>query len=83
MIKKYSGIEPQFIFCSAGDFPQDLSSFKLIIHCGACMLNDREMEYRRKSAEDQNIPFTNYGIIIAHIQGILKRSIEIFNINKG
>jgi len=76
LIRNYSGTEPDFSFCSGGDFPQDLSSYKLIIHCGACMLNEREMHYRRAQAEEQNIPFTNYGIAIAHIQGILKRSIE-------
>jgi hypothetical protein len=78
LIKSHCLKEPQFSFCSGGDFPQDLSPYKLIIHCGACMLNDREMQYRRCRAEEQNVPFTNYGIAIAHIQGILKRSIEIF-----
>jgi len=76
MIKNYSSQEPEFCFCSGGDFPCDLSSYKLIIHCGGCMLNEREMQHRRRTAEDQNIPFTNYGITIAHIQGILKRSVE-------
>ncbi|MCL2759793.1 MAG: [FeFe] hydrogenase H-cluster maturation GTPase HydF [Treponema sp.] len=80
MIKKHSLKEPDFIFSSGGDFPQELSAFKLIIHCGSCMLNEREIQYRRKLAEENNIPFTNYGITIAHIQGILKRSIEVFNI---
>jgi predicted GTPase len=75
MIKNYSGKEPVFAFCSGGDFPDlNLSSskgaYKMIIHCGACMLNDREMLYRRLNAEEQNIPFTNFGITIAHIQGI-------------
>ena len=83
LIKKHSAKEPDFQFCSGGDFPENLSSYKLIIHCGACMLNDREMHYRRKQAEDQNTPFTNYGISIAHIQGILKRSITMLNINGG
>jgi len=79
LIKKHSSKEAQFNFCSGGDFPEDLSPYKLIIHCGGCMLNEREMQFRKNSAEEQNIPFTNYGITIAHIQGILKRSIEIFN----
>ena len=78
LILKHSLKEPQFDFCSGGDFPQDLSPYKLIIHCGSCMLNEREMQYRRLLAEDQNIPFTNYGIAIAHINGILERSIEVF-----
>jgi hypothetical protein len=79
LIKGHCSKEPDFCFCSGGDYPQDLSPYKMIIHCGSCMLNDREMQYRRQSAEDQNIPFTNYGIVIAHIQGILKRSIAMFD----
>ena len=78
LIKNHSKKEVEFVFCTGGDFPVDLSSYRLIIHCGACMLNEREMRYRRQSAEDQNIPFTNYGTTIAHIQGILERSVKIF-----
>jgi len=78
LIKGYCLKEPQFDFCSAGDYPDDLSPYKLIIHCGACMLNEREMQNRRRLAEEQSIPFTNYGITIARIQGILEHSIEIF-----
>ena len=74
-IREHTGKEPEFVFCSGGDFPEDLSPYKMIIHCGACMLNDREMHYRRRCAEDQQIPFTNYGTAIAHIRGILARSI--------
>jgi [FeFe] hydrogenase H-cluster maturation GTPase HydF len=77
-IKQYSGKEPEFAFTSGGEFPEDLSAYDLIIHCGACMLNEREMRYREACAADQGIPFTNYGITIAHIQGILKRSVAIF-----
>ena len=77
-IREYSGVEPDFHFCSGGEFPEDLSPFKLIIHCGACMLNEREMRWRRRSAEDQNIPLTNYGIAIACMRGILKRSVAMF-----
>jgi [FeFe] hydrogenase H-cluster maturation GTPase HydF len=80
-IKNYSAKEPDFSFFSGGDFPVDLSAYKLVVHCGACMLNEREMQYRRKLAEDQNIPFTNYGTAIAHIQGILKRSIAMLNVD--
>ncbi|MCL2804464.1 MAG: [FeFe] hydrogenase H-cluster maturation GTPase HydF [Treponema sp.] len=84
LIKKHLCTENlQFSFCSGGDYPQDLSIYKLIIHCGACMLNEREMFYRRNLAEEQSIAFTNYGITIAHIQGILKRSIEIFEFEAG
>lgn len=77
-IKQYTGMEPEFAFTSGGEFPEDLSPYDLILHCGACMLNEREVRYREACAADQGIPFTNYGITIAHIQGILKRSIAIF-----
>jgi len=76
-IRNHTGKEPEFRFRSGGDFPEDLSPYKMVIHCGACMLNEREMQYRRRCAEDQNIPFTNYGTTIAHIQGILQRSIAM------
>jgi len=79
LIKNYTKKEPVFIYCSGGDFPVNLSDYKLIIHCGSCMLNEREMHYRRNTADEQNIPFTNYGIAIAHIQGILKRSTAMLN----
>jgi [FeFe] hydrogenase H-cluster maturation GTPase HydF len=77
-IRQHTGKNPEFVFQSGGDFPEDLSPYKLVIHCGACMLGEREMKYRRDCAADQNIPFTNYGITIAHIQGILRRSLQIF-----
>jgi len=77
-IKEYTGKNPEFIFTSGTEFPLDLSPYKMIIHCGACMLNEREMQYRIKCAVDQNIPFTNYGITIAYINGILKRTVEPF-----
>lgn len=77
-IKEYTGKNPEFIFTSGTEFPLDLSPYKIIIHCGACMLNEREMQYRIKCAVDQNIPFTNYGITIAYINGILKRTVEPF-----
>jgi [FeFe] hydrogenase H-cluster maturation GTPase HydF len=80
MIKNYSGVQPDFSFCSGGDFPDDLAAYRMVIHCGACMLNEREMHNRRSKAEAQNIPFTNYGISIAHIQGILKRSVSMLDI---
>lgn len=68
-----------FIETSSGrDFPEDLSEYALIIHCGGCMLTEKDMVYRMKCAENQNIPFTNYGITIAYTQGILERSISVF-----
>lgn len=77
-IRQYTGKEPEFVFSSGTEFPADLSPYKMIVHCGGCMLNEREMKYRLACAKDQNIPMTNYGILIAYIQGILKRSVELF-----
>lgn len=77
-IRQYTGKEPEFVFSSGTEFPADLSPYKMIVHCGGCMLNEREMKYRLACAKDQYIPMTNYGILIAYIQGILKRSIEPF-----
>ncbi|MDR1930554.1 MAG: [FeFe] hydrogenase H-cluster maturation GTPase HydF [Treponema sp.] len=77
-IKQHTGKRPEFVFSSGGDFPEDLSPFRMIIHCGACMLNDRELRYRRDCAADQRVAFTNYGVAIAHIQGILRRCIAVF-----
>lgn len=77
-LKKYTGKELIIETSSGREFPEDLSPFSLVIHCGGCMLNEREMKYRMKCAKDQNVPFTNYGTAIAYMQGILKRSIRIF-----
>lgn len=77
-IQEYTGKAFTFFFTSGTEFPQDLSSYKMIVHCGGCMLNEREMKYRIACAEDQGISITNYGTLIAHIKGILKRSLEPF-----
>ena len=77
-LKNYTGKNLIIETSSGREFPEDLSPFSLIIHCGGCMLNGREMKYRMKCAKDQHIPFTNYGIAIAHMQGILERSIQVF-----
>lgn len=77
-IRKYTGKEPEFVFMSGTEFPEDLSEYKMIVHCGGCMLNEREMKYRQQCAADQEIPMTNYGIMIAYMQGILSRSVEPF-----
>lgn len=77
-IKNYTGKEFQFEFTSGGQFPEDLSPYQLIVHCGGCMLTEREVKYRQKCSVDQGIPITNYGILIAYMQGILRRSLEIF-----
>ena len=74
-VREYTGKNPEFAFCSGTEFPEDLSDFSLVIHCGACMLNEREMRYRMKCAMDQKVPFTNYGTAIAYMNGILKRSL--------
>ena len=77
-IRGYTGKEPVFSYTSGSGFEEDLTPFKLIIHCGACMLNEREMKYRLACAKDQGVPMTNYGILIAYVHGILKRSLEPF-----
>ena len=78
LLKKFTGKILNIELSSGMDFPEDLSDFNLVIHCGGCMLNQREVSLRMKSATDQNVPFTNYGIAMALMNGILKRSIEIF-----
>ena len=75
-IRNYTKCEPEFIFTSGTEFPIDLRSYKLIIHCGGCMLNEREIMYRNKCAFLQNVPMTNYGIAIAYMNGILKRTVK-------
>lgn len=77
LIEKHTGAKLTFEFTSGGTFPDDLSEYALVVHCGGCMLNDAAMRSRVESASKQNIPITNYGIAIAHMTGILERSIEI------
>lgn len=77
-LRQYTGKELQVELSAGREFPEDLSPYSLIIHCGGCMLNEREVRYRMKCAVEQGIPFTNYGITIAYMQGILERSMEIF-----
>jgi [FeFe] hydrogenase H-cluster maturation GTPase HydF len=77
-IKNYTNKQLNFEFTSGGEFYEDLTKYKLIVHCGGCMLPEREVKFRLKCAVDQNVPITNYGILIAYIQGILKRSLEPF-----
>ena len=77
-LRKYTGKELTIKTCSGTEFPDDLSPYALVVHCGGCMLNEREVRYRTKCAADQGVPITNYGILIAYLNGILKRSIEIF-----
>ncbi len=77
-ISAYSGKQINFEFTSGTEFPLELSNYKLIVHCGGCMLNEKEMKYRIKCAQDAKIPMTNYGTAIAHMNGILKRSLRVF-----
>lgn len=77
-IKKHSGKDIEFAFTSGNEFPEELSDYSLVVHCGGCMLNAREMQYRTGFAEDCGVPMTNYGIAIAHMNGILRRSIALF-----
>ena len=77
-ITEYSGKKLDFYFSGGNDFPIDLEKYKIIIHCGGCTLNDKEMKYRIKCANDKHVPITNYGMAIAHMNGILSRSIELF-----
>lgn len=77
-IKEYTGRELTFDFTSGGEFPEDLSPYALVVHCGGCMLNEREMKYRIRHSCDSDIPITNYGIAIAQVHGILRRSLSPF-----
>ncbi len=77
-IEDFSGAKPQYIFTSGGEFPPDLAGCKLIVHCGGCMLNDKEMARRMAAAEAAGVPMVNYGVAIAAMHGILKKSLEIF-----
>lgn len=75
LLRKTTGVNINIALSSGREFPEDLSPYSLVIHCGSCMLTEKEVDFRRKSAIGQGVPFTNYGIAIAHMNGILKRSI--------
>ena len=77
-IGEYTKKELNFAFTSGTEFPDELEQYKMIVHCGGCMLNAREMKYRMSCALDQGVPMTNYGILIAQLKGILKRSVALF-----
>lgn len=77
-IEKFTGIKPQYTFTSGGGFPDELSSFALVVHCGGCMLNEKEMQRRIDAARVSGTPIVNYGIAIAHMHGILERSLQPF-----
>ena len=78
-VRQYTGRDIRFVFTSGGEFPENLSPYALIIHCGACMLGEREMQSRLRRAAEQCIPVTNYGIAIAQIHGILDRALRPFS----
>lgn len=77
-IKNYTGKTPCFEFTSGGEFPQELSGYSLVVHCGGCMLNEREMLSRAQRCAEQNVPITNYGVAIAEMHGILRRALSPF-----
>lgn len=77
-IREYTGKEIRIETTSGTEFPDELGKYRLIVHCGGCMLNEREMKYRLSCAQDQGVPMTNYGILIAYVKGVLKRSVEVF-----
>ncbi|MBR5145844.1 MAG: [Clostridia bacterium] len=78
-IKQRVGCDIDFCFTSGTEFPSDLSQYKLVVHCGGCMLNEKEMKYRLRCCQDSGVPVTNYGTLIAYLNGILARSIQPFN----
>lgn len=77
-IKKHTEKDIHFDFTSGREFPEDLKDYALVLHCGGCMITERDVMSRMEKAKEENIPFTNYGITIAYMNGILKRSIEVF-----
>ncbi len=78
LIEKYTGTKPEYTFSSGNEFPENISDFSLVIHCGGCMLNAREMNTRAERAAESGVPFTNYGTAISYMNGILGRALEIF-----
>lgn len=78
LIRRYTKSEPEFSFTSGTEFPTDVSSYRMVVHCGGCMLNRREMRCRLECCREQGVPVTNYGVLIAYLNGILERTLEIF-----
>ena len=77
-IEAHTGRKLEFEFASGTGFPSELSGYAMVVHCGGCMLNAREMLYRQSRAEAQRVPITNYGILISYMNGILKRTLRVF-----
>ena len=78
-IEAYTGVKPRYEFSSGNSFPENLSDYKLVIHCGGCMLNETAMQSRMRHCKEAGVPVVNYGIAIATMNGILDRSTEMFN----
>ncbi len=81
-LRQYTGKDFEFIYSSGYSFPKELDEVKLVIHCGACMLNKTEMLYRIKQVTDKSIPIVNYGVLISYIQGIFERALDPFPLAK-
>ncbi len=81
-LQSYTGKQLEFSFTSGSDFPENLTDYRLVVHCGGCMLTSRQMHHRQRCCQDANVPITNYGILIAHLNGILRRATEVFNYHK-
>ena len=77
-IGTYTGKKLEYCYSSGGSFPDDLSPYAMVVHCGGCMLNEAAMQYRISQANTQRVPIVNYGIAIARMHGILQRSLEPF-----
>lgn len=77
-IKKHVAKDINFEWTSGTEFKEDLSEYSLIVHCGGCMLNEKEMQYRQRYSKEKQVPYTNYGILIAYMNGILQRSLKVF-----
>ena len=77
-IEQYTGVRPVYTFTSGGDFPEELSDYALIVHCGGCMLNEKEMKRRIDCAHASSVPIVNYGALIAKTHGLFDRAIKLF-----
>ena len=78
LIRKHTGKNVEFAFCSGNDFPEDFSDYALVVHCGGCTLTEQVMQRRLQTCGEKQVPITNYGMAIAHMNGILERSMEPF-----
>jgi hypothetical protein len=79
-IEKFTGVKPKYEFTSGGTFPEEVTQYKLVVHCGGCMVNEQEMQGRTKICKRDQVPIVNYGMAIAAMHGILDRSLEILGV---